>query len=307
MLAKLIKYDLKYILKTARIFIILLLTSVLIFNFTSYVPELITEIQDGQPNVVGEIVPPLIIQALHGLAQFAIYAFIFALVFIVILSIWRRFKNNFYGDEAYLTHTLPLSRHTLWTAKFCSTLIAIAVVILTLIFGCFLLSFSTNGLQLLESFGLVYGCTHCVGNYYFVEPQSFSLYASYILLFFTQISFITFCGITGIIIGHRTNRHQGRWSLLSEFTVYFIWSFLLIGILYIISLINPDFSFIFGEPISSGAYVPDDPRIPARISNFINPEIITQLFLIIATVYLCYIIIQYFTSQKLLEKGINLD
>ena len=34
-----------------------------------------------------------------------------------LMRLWARFKNNFYGDESYLTHTLPINKKTLYLSK----------------------------------------------------------------------------------------------------------------------------------------------------------------------------------------------
>ena len=33
------------------------------------------------------------------------------------MRMWVRFRSNFYGDESYLTHTLPIKREVLYTSK----------------------------------------------------------------------------------------------------------------------------------------------------------------------------------------------
>ena len=41
----------------------------------------------------------------------------FSIVINNLMRLWVRFKNNFYGDESYLTHTLPIDKKTLYLSK----------------------------------------------------------------------------------------------------------------------------------------------------------------------------------------------
>lgn len=294
MLSKLIKYDLKYILKSTAIFVALLFASIIIFNITSYTPEYVFDPQTG--DVLEEILPPGIIIFIHGLAYFMIFGFLAGLVFITFLTIWRRFKNNFYGDEAYLTHTLPTTRRTLWRAKACSTLLVIAHLLIVFLVSGLLLCLSVNGLQLLESIGLMGGNTHGVGIYFSAQPHHIGFYLGFGLALFTQFSFIAFCGLTGIIIGHRAIDHHDIWSIVAGFANYTLCGILLVGLLYLYSLCDSNLSFVFNNVGNT------NPAIVNEITN-----LIPYVFGGIGAVYIIIVAAQFCIDQKLLAQGINLD
>ncbi len=293
MFIKLIKYDLKYLFKSIRIFIVLFLASIILFNLTSYTVELILD--PITHDVIDEIAPPSIIMFLHSAAYLAIFTFIFGLIFMTLMSIWRRFKTNFYSDEGYLTHTLPITRSTLWNAKVCGTLLIIFCLVIVFGLGAGLLAFTKNGLELLQSIGLVNGCTGCVGQYYFVEPCSLSYYLSLIFALYTQLSFIAFCGLTGIIIGHRFTSHRNTHAVLAGFAIYLICALILVGLIFLYSQINPELAFIFESTESSSINPTDAPNL--AVHSLVGASL----------VYSIYIVGAYFLNRQLLKRGINLD
>ena len=152
MFFKLLKHNLKAILKSILPFIIFLLTATIMMNITSFDYELgYIEIAGAMSQTVLD--PPAATAFWNGLAQFLIYISIILLLATTVRANWRRFSNNFYNDEAYLTHTLPVSRDMLWGSMIASTLISIITVILVLVCCGFLLTLSGSGQRFLDSFG----------------------------------------------------------------------------------------------------------------------------------------------------------
>lgn len=283
MLAKLIKYNLKPIFKSILPFVILLLFSIILFNVTAYEVEYTF---NEQGNLV-DIMPPEIQQFLHGLANFIISCSLILLLASAVRAIWHRFKTSFYSDEAYLTHTLPISRRTLWNAQIYSTIITFISIIALLVLGCLLLTLTHNGQQLLESFGLIGGCSRCVGEYYYIEPLSLGHYLSYTFAIFIELLFITLCGFSGIILGNRFSKNI---SLISGVCIYLVGSFIILALLYITSNLDSLQGPSIGTPGSNADF-----------------GTITNVLLYAGVIYSCYCLILYFVDQKLLDRSINLD
>ena len=42
-----------------------------------------------------------------------------------LMRTWVRFRHNLYGDESYLTHTLPVERKTIYLSKFITSIILV--------------------------------------------------------------------------------------------------------------------------------------------------------------------------------------
>lgn len=292
MLLKLIKHNLKPIIKSILPFVVLLFASVALFNFTAYEPEDVYAIRDDYSVLVDTILPSDFQLFLHGLANFMISCSVILLFAAAIRSIWRRFSANFYGDEAYLTHTLPIKRSTLWNAQILSIFIVFVTIIAVIALNCLFITVTPSGFRLLGSLGLISGCPACVGDYYHIEPLALGFYLTYCLVVFMELTFLTFCGITGIII---KNRLGNKYAILSGVAIYMLSSLLLIGLFYLIS--NFD-SAILGILNGAPMYVP---------GWDIDTSYMMRALLYIGLIYCVYCAALYATDQKLLKRGINLD
>lgn len=290
MLFKLIKHNLKPIFKSILPFAVLLFTVVILFNVTSYTTESV--VVDDERLVVDIIHASELQQFLHGLANLMISCSLILLFASAIRAIWHRFRNNFYGDEAYLTHTLPVARRTLWNAQVLSILITFLGVVLIMVLSCLLLTLTPSGMMLLDSLGLVGGCAHCVDEYYYVEPLELSFYLIYGFIVFVELTFLTLCGITATII---KNRVGNKLALLSGVVIYMLCSTLLLGIFYLIGQCDQDILRVFDG-------------VPLRTPGFeIDMSYMTRALLYISLIYCAYCTTLYFVDQKLLRRGINLD
>ena len=100
MLKKLLKYDLKSIN-------IVLIVFYLLSIFFSLLTRIFLNIDNSFIcNVIGQICNGTMI------------AMMFNIIINNMIRLWVRFKQNFYGDESYLTHTLPIPKKTLYLSKF---------------------------------------------------------------------------------------------------------------------------------------------------------------------------------------------
>ena len=91
MLKKLLKYDLKDVYKILIIFYALSL-------FFDVLTRMFLNIDNS-----------FILQVIGKICSGTTIAMIFNILINNLMRLWVRFKNNFYGDESYLTHTLPVS------------------------------------------------------------------------------------------------------------------------------------------------------------------------------------------------------
>ena len=92
MLKKILKYDLLYIYKVLIVFYTLSLFFAVMTRITTI---------DN---------PPLIMLIINKILSGTTIALIINIIINSIMRIWVRFKNNIYGDESYLTHTLPVKK-----------------------------------------------------------------------------------------------------------------------------------------------------------------------------------------------------
>ena len=293
MLFKLIKHNLKPILKSILPFAVALLASVSLFNVTGYEVYLKQELmEDGHYSYTDYIEVSELQQFLHGFFQFTIYCSLILIFAVAVRAIWYQFKTTFYSDRAYLTHTLPVARKTLWSAEICTVLVTYLGVVAVVVISCLILSLSKYGLIFLNQFGLVGGCAQCLGDYYNVHPLGFDFYLSFALVVFCEFVFITFCGISGMILKHRLGSNL---SLATGLGIYLLGSIALLCLIQFISTFDKEISGVFGgAPIRTPGYDPD--------VNFMS-----RALFYIGSIYAVYCVALYFVDQKLLHRGINLD
>lgn len=291
MFFKLTKHNLKSVLKSILPFIVFLLAATIMMNVTSYDRELgYIEIAGIMSQTVLD--PPAITAFWNGLTQFLIYISLILLLATSVRANWRRFSSNFYSDEAYLTHTLPISRAVLWSSVVATALLSLFTVIIVLALSGFLLALSSSGQRFLDSLGLLGGCVNCLGDYYVLAPREISFYLSYAFVLFAELTFLILCGITGIILGHRSSKNL---ALIYGAAIYLLGSTLLVGIFLLLTQFDPEICQLFdGVPLSSPGYSPT--------LNYVSRAIAY-----ISLIYSALSVALYFTDQKLLEHGVNLD
>lgn len=279
-LGKLIKYDLKYLLKSITLFGTLLIACAILFNLTCYDSrqEIINGINISVPDA------PVFIQFLHTVFYNGIFIFIIAMFLNCIIRIWHRYRTNFFGDEAYLIHTLPVKRQTLWLSKFLSIALTVASALLVTIISLFILSLTHNGQLLVDTFGIGTQNLH---------PIFRLLYGLTIL---TQLLYIAICGVVGTTLDNRTGRSSARKSIILGLAVYMAGVIIMLGVLLLASLIDPSIhAMIFGT---------DNATITYNISDY---DFITCAIAGAVILYAIFITTLYGINQALLKKGINLD
>lgn len=280
MLTNLIKYDLKFIFKTVNIYILLLLISVILHNLTSY--DYTPTVLDANGQVFGgDPDAPVIVQLLHTIFYNAIIAMLIGLVLNAIIRIWARFKYNMYGDESYLTHTLPVSRQALWLSKFLSLVLVILGVIVTIALSFYLLSLTPTGKSLIGSLGIN-------------EAMPTSCTIVYVFTIFIEFLFMGLCGITGLILGHRATRRRALHSIIYGFSIYLLSVLLLFGFIFLWSRCDPSVNALFSDQSNN----------PADIFTF---AFITKILLGISLVYATMSALLTFINGKLLARGVDVD
>ena len=138
MLKKLLKYDIENIFKVLIIFYSLAL-------FFAVLTRLFLNIENSFIlNIIGKICSGVLI------------SMIFNIIINNLMRVWIRFKNNFFGDESYLTHTLPVEKKTLYLSKILTAIITLFVSVLVSSLSLFIAYYSKDFMLMLkESLGMV--------------------------------------------------------------------------------------------------------------------------------------------------------
>lgn len=258
MLKKLLKYDFVWINKFMLIYftitlVVSLLTRFMRFFNTSFVGNIIYLILRG----------------------ITISAFASTLINCII-RIWVRFRNNFYKDESYLTHTLPITKNTLYDAKIVSLITSLLLSVLVLII-CFVIAFLNKDVidyfkEMLKN-----------SNMIFIIVCTF-------LIAILELLYMAFSGIVGTLVGYRSNNSKVLKSVLYGIGIYFFIQIIILLIIYALGLFNQDLNSLF----TSSAVTLDLAPVKA-------------LMIITMIIYVLFITIMYFIGKKIFNKGVNVD
>ena len=198
MLKKLLKYDIKYIYKVLIVFYILSI-------FFGGLTRLVSLMESSTMRTI-------IYGILNGV-------------------------NNIYKDEAYLTHTLPVDRKTLFNSKILSIIITLFTSVLILAITIFIAYYSKENITLLRN------TFSMIENIYSINMTLVIIFI--LIIFFLEILSMVESGYVGIILGHRKNDKRIMYSVLFGFLVYIISQILIIIFIYILGLFDSNIMLLF--------------------------------------------------------------
>ena len=256
MLKKLTKYDLIWINKVMVIYYLIMITVCILTRIASF----------NTSTTIGNI----IYQILKGVS---ISCFASVLINSVI-RIWVGFRNSIYKDESYLTHTLPVSKNTLYNSKIVSSLISIFLSIIVIVIG-FIIAFLNK--NLMTTIEMIF------------NSNSLIIIGMFICIVLEMV-YMIISGILGILLGYRTKDHKVLNSVLIGISFYYIMQMLILGIVYIIGYFNSDIGVLFKEA-----------------SNTIMDSSFSTLVVAVNILYLIFIVIMYFIGKKIFNKGVNVQ
>lgn len=263
MLKKLLKYDLKGIFKF-----------LIIFYALSIFFGILTRIF---LNFSGSFMLNLLGQIFSGVA----ISMMFNIIINNLMRIWVRFNQNLYGDESYLTHTLPVEKKTLYLSKFLTCVITLFVSFLVISLTLFIAYYSKNNVLLLKNILLPIVDTNNLEFIIFI--------VAIIFILFIEMLTLLQAGLTGIIIGHQKNNHKIPFSVLFGFICYSIIQIIIVITVLIMALFNPDLMILF------------------TTNQIHNIGVLKDIVYVAIFIYTVCVSINYFVNIKLLNKGVNVD
>ena len=219
MLRKLLKYDIESILKFLTIFYSLavffaLLTRIFFSYENSFVLEILGQITTG-----------------------ATISMMCSTLINNLMRMWVRFKQNFYGDESYLTHTLPAKKQTLYISKILTAIITMFTSFVVVAVTLILAYYSKENLELIK------GILLPVADVY--ETSIVGVLIALLFILFLQFFNILQCGFTGMILGHRMNNAKTGFSVLFGFITYGVTQTAMVTLIFIVALFNSNFMNLF--------------------------------------------------------------
>lgn len=219
MLNKLIKYDIKSMLKFISVFYILgIFFAILTRIFFSFDNSLMLRI-------IGEI------------TSGAAISMMISILINNLMRSWVRFKNTLYDDESYLTHTLPIDKKTIYLSKVITSFLVMLISFVFIAIILFIAYYSKANIETLKNilFPIATLLNSTVIKFLFII----------FFLVFLELFSILLCGFLGIIIGHIFNKNKIVYSVVFGFISYMITQTIVVLIILIISLFNKELMNIF--------------------------------------------------------------
>jgi len=263
MLKKLLKYDLESVYKVLSVFYILSI-AVAILTRLFFCFENSTML-----NIIAQILSGTTI------------AMIANILINNLMRVWVRFKQNLYGDESYLTHTLPVSKKTIYLSKFLTSIITMTTSIIVIGITIFIAYYSKENIQMLETF------LNPIANMYEINIVSFLIII--LLIFGIELISTIQSGYTGLILGHRKNNNKLMYSIVFGIVTYSIIQVVGVIVIFITGIFNPNIMDLF---------------MSNNINNF---ALFKSIMYLSIAIYAGAIIINYFVNTKLFKKGVNVD
>ena len=261
MLSKLFKYDFKWMTKVTYIYALILVVISIVLKIVESVDQTFLLV------ILDKILVSMFISC------------VVSILLTCSIRIWVRFINNFYKDESYLTHTLPVTKNELFNSKvlagICSLLLSVLVIVICLAFVY--LNKST-----IEELKMMWDSLVATYNSVFAVLFVIGL----VVLIILEIIYIMMAGILGITIGHRSNNFKMVKSIAVGLISYGLLSAMSLGVIGIVSkIIDYD---IIGNGFPSMNYL-----IGVGSAGL--------------AVYLIYNIVYYLIAKKVFNKGVNVD
>jgi len=265
MLIRLLKYDLKKMLKFLSVFFFLAL-------FFGLLTRLLGELNDS-----------LALAIIKGICNGTAISMMCSLLINCFMRSWVLFRANLYGDESYLTHTLPVKRETLYASKALNAAISVLFSLVGILAVC-LATYWTDDLKtLLEAL------LKPISDYLDVP-----IWAMLVFLFLTL--FVEFfngvqIGFLGLILGHKFNQGRIVKSVIFGFVAYMVTQGITLVMMLFAGLMNSDIMKLFNT--SELLAVPSSVLIAASLLGF--------------GFYVLFCIAGFFLNSFLLKRGVNVE
>lgn len=219
MLNKLLKYDLKYMIKAMTVFYILAI-------FFAILTRILFEVEQS-----------VIIHLIGQISLGCMVSMIFNILINTMMRSWARFRDSLYKDESYLTHTLPVTKNDLYNSKFIQTLIFFFIGFIVILLSLFITFYSKDTWLVITNYIKTITTGLNMSTAFFIVIA--------IILIFLEVFNAIQCGFLGIILGHRRNNSKVGFSVLFGFIFYLISQTIVLGLVFVYGIFNPSVMELF--------------------------------------------------------------
>lgn len=261
MLNKLFKYDFNWITKILSAYYIVLVFIAIALKIVESVDQ----------NLLLVIADKTLVSMFIGCSV--------SIMITCIMRVWARFIKNVYGDESYLTHTLPVTKNQIFNSKILSGIVSLLLSALVILVCS---AFVYVNKSTIEQMKMMYESLVQVYNSLFAVLFIVGM----VLIVAVEIIYIMMAGILGIVLGHRSNSYRIIKSIVIGIGSYGLLSVMSFIIVYIIS--NTTEYDIIGNGFPSMNYI-----AVMGVTMFI--------------IYTLYNIVYYLIAKKLFNKGVNVN
>lgn len=223
MLGKLLKYDLKYMLKNMSVFYVLTILFALLTRLF---------------NVIGDV---FIFNILSSICSGVTISMMVSILINTMMRSWVRFNEFIYKDESYLTHTLPVTKNDIYDSKFIQSLIFFGIGFCIILLGLFIAYYSKENWEVVKSFvmSLTTG----------LNINGTLLIIGLLFIVFLEIFNAIQCGFLGMILGYKQNNSKLLLSVCFGFIAYIVSQSLVLLTMFIVALFDEGLMQIFKNTI----------------------------------------------------------
>ena len=263
MLNKLLKYDLKYMIKNMSAFYIL----AIFFSLTT--------------RILFSINQTVIIKIIGQISVGCMFAMIVNILINTMIRSWVRFRDSIYKDEAYLTHTLPVTKNNIYDSKFIQTLIFFILGFIIIVFCLFITYYTKERWLLLKN----YIDSITIG----LNINTFLFVVGMLSVVFLEVFNAIQCGFLGIILGYKQNNSKIGFSITFGFIAYLLSQSIVLLLVFITGLFNSNIMDLFR-------------------SNILLTDSSFKLLVILAIILYLFIIgLMNIICKKEFNKGVNIE
>ena len=139
---------------------------------------------------------------------------------------WIRFRDSIYRDEAYLTHTLPVTKNDIFNSKFVQSLVFFIIGFLVIILSLFIAYYTKD--RWLEIKNVINTITTGI------EINTTLFIISAFGVIFLEVFNAIQCGFLGIILGYKKNNNMVGFSILFGFLAYLLSQSMVLLLVFIV-------------------------------------------------------------------------
>ena len=224
----------------------------------------------------------IIINIIGQISVGCMFAMLANILINTIMRSWVRFRDSLYKDEAYLTHTLPVTKNELYNSKFIQTLIFFFVGFIVVLISLFIAYYSKDNWLVITDYIKTITTGLNMSTSFFV--------IMFITLIFLEVFNAIQCGFYGMILGHKNNNGKLVYSILFGFIIYLLAQTLVLALVFVYGLFDSSVMELFKT---------------ATVS--IDVQAFKVLAIVASLLYLVIIFIMSILCKKELNKGVNIE